>query len=284
MSAPHQSGCSEIAQSGNILPTLDVETPVTKGKGRRATPKAKTAPTSATADLHNAPATDKDEPPTMPRKRGRPKGSKKGPSTQAVETIKKQKVSSQPTQGNVRTQAKKEIPPRSLLPQCTNRNTHPAKPVMPRSKRTSAQVAEAKAKNAELLQRLDELEKQKKIMLAQMEVDEEEEDIEEEETAVRHLKDLHETECAEEITTFTNDGGQPGQETFPKDGDDPLWFPDSDVDEKGAESEGSKCESVQSERKPVSVWVLNDHSVITNQEHKEKEKGRERRNKGSYRN
>jgi hypothetical protein len=88
---------------------------------------------------------------------------------------------------------------------------------------------------------------------------------------------------ADAVEEYVDDNETDDEGSFPKDGDDPLWFPDSDVDEKGTESEGSKCESVQSEHKPVSVWVLN-HSVITNQEHKEKEKGRKRRNKGSYRN
>jgi hypothetical protein len=144
---------------------------------------------------------------------------------------------------------------------------------MPRPKRTSAEVAEAKAKKADILQRLDELDKQRKIALAEMEIDEEEEDIEEEETTVRHLKDLQDTE-SEEIIPFTDDG----PETFPMDEDEPLSFPDSDEDEpKGAESEGLKSES---KPKPVSLWVLNSF-FITDQEHKEK-KGCERRNKGSY--
>ena len=56
---------------------------------------------------------------------------------------------------------------------------------MPRPKRTSAEVIEAKAKKAHLLKRIEELEKQKRLALAEMEIVEEEEDIEEEEMAVR---------------------------------------------------------------------------------------------------
>ena len=110
MSAPHQSDRDEI------LTTLDVEVPVpsrqtgnkTKGKGRRAAPKAKAAPKSAPAD---PPATDKDAAPcltpSVSHKRGRPRGSKKGPLAQVPEPVEKQKEDLQPTQENVRTQTKK---------------------------------------------------------------------------------------------------------------------------------------------------------------------------------
>jgi hypothetical protein len=119
---------------------------------------------------------------------------------------------------------------------------------MPRPKRTSAEVAEAKAKKAELLQRLEELDREKKMALAQMEVDEEEQDIEEEETAVRHLKDLQDIESNEDLPFAKDDDGP---ETFPMDEDEPLTFPNSDEDESGDDI--SKSESVQSKPKPVSV-------------------------------
>jgi hypothetical protein len=153
MSAPHQSERDEIPT------TLDIEAPVpsrqtgSKTKSQCVAPKAKKAPKSAPADLQ-APAIDKDASPSLTpsvsHKRGRPKGSKKGPSAQVLEPVEEQKETSQPTQGNVRTQTKKDIPHRSPLPQRTNRNTHPGKPVMPRPKRSSAEVIESKAKKAAL--------------------------------------------------------------------------------------------------------------------------------------
>lgn len=124
---------------------------------------------------------------SAPSKQGRlnDQGSSKGPSAQVVGPVeKKRKVIYQPTPENRLTKMKKTIPPRSPLPQRINRVIQPGKPAMPRPKRTSAEVAEAEAKKVELLARVEELERQKKIALAEMELDEEEEDVEEEQTAV----------------------------------------------------------------------------------------------------
>ena len=54
--------------------------------------------------------------------------------------------------------------------------------------------------------RLEELEKQKKVALAEMELDKEEEDMEEEQTAVQHLNDLKNAEN-EEINPEPKDDG-----------------------------------------------------------------------------
>ena len=113
---------------------------------------------------------------------------------------------------------------------------------MPHPKHTSAEVAQAKTKKADLLKRLEELERQKRLALAEMEVDKEE-DIEEEETAVQCLKDLQVTE-SEDITPFTDEA----LETFPMDKDEP----------KAAEcDEGSKSESKPKQVTKVNEWVLN---------------------------
>ena len=121
---------------------------------------------------------------------------------------------------------------------------------MPRPKQTSAQVAEAKAKKAELLWKLEELDKQKKIALAEMDIDEEEENIEEEETVVQHLRDLQDTEIEDDIPFAKDDG----MGTFPMDEDEPLTFPETDDDENDdSEEDGLKSESVQSNPKPVSI-------------------------------
>ena len=124
---------------------------------------------------------------------------------------------------------------------------------MPHPKCTSAKFAEAKTKKVDLLERLEELERQKRLALAEMEIDKEE-DIEEEETAVRCLKDLQVTE-SEDIAPFTDEA----LETFPMDKDEPLQFPDSGEDEpKAAEcDEGSKSESKPKQATKVNEWVLN---------------------------
>jgi hypothetical protein len=122
---------------------------------------------------------------------------------------------------------------------------------MPCPKRTSAKVAEAKAKNAELLRQLEELDKQKKIALAEMELEEEEEDMEEEQTAVRHLKDLQDDE-SEELNSVSESFANDGLENFPMDEDEPLAFPDSDEDESlDTEDDDPKPKSTKT--KPVSV-------------------------------
>jgi hypothetical protein len=89
---------------------------------------------------------------------------------------------------------------------------------MPRPKRTSAAVAAAEAEKVDLLRRLEELDKQKKLALAEMELNEEEEDAEEERTAVRHLKDLPDSESEEPLAEPWDDV----LEDFPMDEDEPL--------------------------------------------------------------
>lgn len=190
-----------------------------------------------------------DEPPNLPQnvphKRGRPKGpgKRKGPSAQVVEPVKKKQPAPAP-ENNLCTQTKKKIPPRSPLPQRTHRNLHPGKVVMPRPKRTSAEVTEDKARKADLIRRLEELDKQRRIALAEMELDEEEEDIEEEETAIRHLNDLQDTTDIDEVPFAKDDG----LATFQMDQDEPLVFPSSGEDE----SEDAK-EDDGFRPKPVSV-------------------------------
>jgi hypothetical protein len=127
------------------------------------------------------------------------------------------------------------------------------------------EVAEAKAKKAELLQRLEELDKQKKIALAEMELNKEEEDMEEEQTAVRHLKDLRDDESKEVVPIPKDDG----LEDFPMDKDEPLTFLDDEDESLDTEDDDLKPESVKT--KPVIVWAVKP-SFITNQEQETKEK------------
>ena len=101
-----------------------------------------------------------------------------------VSWLRRQQIINLTEPENPHARAKKVIPPRSPLPKSINRVTNPAAPDMPRAKRTSAEVAAAKAKKAQLLQRLDELNKQNKLALAEMEINEEEEEAREEQTVV----------------------------------------------------------------------------------------------------
>ncbi|KAH9172302.1 hypothetical protein EDB89DRAFT_2069970 [Lactarius sanguifluus] len=68
---------------------------------------------------------------------------------------------------------------------------------MPRPKRTSAEVAAALAEKARLLRRVEELDKEKKLALAELDLDEEAQDAVEERIAVRHLIDLPDSESEE---------------------------------------------------------------------------------------
>ena len=214
------------------------------------------------------------EPPSStqsaPRKQGHPKGqgTSKGPSAQVVEPVKKTTPENRPMK------TKKTVPPQSPLPQHINCVIHPGKPAMPHPKRTSAKVAEAKAKKAELLVRLEELEKQKKVALAEMELNKEEEDMEEEQTAVRHLNDLQNAEN-EEINPEPKDNGL---EEFQMDEDKSLDALDNEDESLDTEDDDSKPKSVTT--KPVSVWILKP-SFVTYQVANKEEKGCERRDQGS---
>lgn len=135
---------------------------------------------------------------------------------------------------------------------------------MPRLKRTSAEVAEAKAKKDEILQRLEELDKQKKIALAEMELEEEEEDIEEEKTAVRHVEDLQDAEI-DEFDPLP----------LAMDEDEPLQFPSSSDEDEPMDTEDDYSEPKADETKPVtvSVWVLKLSFILTDEDNIEEEKG-----------
>jgi hypothetical protein len=242
MSAPRRSariktGQLEIEPETPSVPDLD-ETPATakhqqiggkpKGNTQRAAPKAKLVARSIDPADVLAAGSDvgaESEPvsssQSTPRKRGHPKGQSTGedPAAQIVEPVnKKPKVVIQTVPERPRVKTRKRIPQRSPLPQRINRVVQPAKPVMPRPKRTSAAVAAAEAEKVDLLRRLEELDKQKKLALAEMELNEEEEDAEEERTAVRHLKDLPDSESEEPLAEPWDDV----LEDFPMDEDEPL--------------------------------------------------------------
>lgn len=221
-----------------------------KGKGKCAAPKAKHAPDSAAPPDFRAAISDSeaeiepsDTAKSVPRKRGHPKAQLTGedPAAEIVGLVeKKRKVISPTALEDPRPEAKKAIPQRSPLPKRINRVVQPAKPAMPRPKRTSAEVAATKAKKAELLQRLDELDKERKIALAEMDLDEEAEDAEEERTSVRHLKDLSNTESQEPPTPPNDDV----VEEFPMDDDDPSSPDDVDTKSPAPEDDEPELEHV----------------------------------------
>ncbi|KAH9010261.1 hypothetical protein EDB84DRAFT_1570674 [Lactarius hengduanensis] len=68
---------------------------------------------------------------------------------------------------------------------------------MPRPKHTSMEVAAALAEKAKLLRRVEELDKEKKLALAELDLDEEAQDAVEERIAVQHLIDLPDSESEE---------------------------------------------------------------------------------------
>ncbi|KAH9028661.1 hypothetical protein EDB85DRAFT_1892403 [Lactarius pseudohatsudake] len=120
------------------------------------------------------------------------------PATRIVKPVeKKSKVGVHTALENPRVKTKKPIAPRSPLPQRINRVVQPGKPAMPRPKRTSAEVAAALAEKARLLRRVEELDKEKKLALAELDLDEEAQDAVEERIAVRHLIDLPDSESEE---------------------------------------------------------------------------------------
>ncbi|KAH9011665.1 hypothetical protein EDB84DRAFT_1647130 [Lactarius hengduanensis] len=171
-----------------------------KGKTQRAAPKAKSVAksTNLTAGSNVGTESESDNPvQSVPHKRGLPKGQDTGEdsATQIVEPVgKKPKVGVHTAPESPRVKTKKPIPPRSPLPQRINRVVQPGKPVMPRPKRTSAEVAAAQAEKVKLSQEAEELDKQNKLALAEMELNEEAQDAVEERMAVRHLADLRYSE------------------------------------------------------------------------------------------
>ena len=167
---------------------------------------------------------------------------------------KKQKVISQTAQDNSHPKAKKPIPPWSPLPQHINRVVQPAKPVMPRPKRTSAQIAAAEAEAAALRQRLEELNQQKKIALAEMELNEEE-DAEEERTAIKHLRDLLPLSDIEEPLAQPMDEVL---ETFPMDEDEATQ---SEKDEN-INPEDGESDLEPDATKPVRLFIDLDLQLI----------------------
>lgn len=81
-------------------------------------------------------------------------------------------------------------PPRQPLPDRTSRTQTPGGPDKPRAKRTSAQVKADKAEVERRKQEVVDLDRRRVELLAELELDEEDEDAEEDRDAVRTLADV----------------------------------------------------------------------------------------------
>jgi hypothetical protein len=84
----------------------------------------------------------------------------------------------------------KPAPAPCALPSRAHQNEHPGNVVKPRSKRTAAEVAAAKAVKEEKTRQLEELEREKKRILAEIEVDDEDAIEESRAAAIRRLSDM----------------------------------------------------------------------------------------------
>ena len=121
---------------------------------------------------------------------------------------------------------------------------------------TSAEVAAAKAKKAQLLQRLDELNKQNKFALAEMEINKEEEEAHEEWTVVWCIEDLpeaHNEVCPVHPVEPRDDE----LEEFPMDEHEPL-----NIQDKRDEPIHLEGEHIDVQIQPVS-WML-PYGFMTN--------------------
>jgi hypothetical protein len=94
---------------------------------------------------------------------------------------------------------RKVVPPRSPLPSRATRPVHPGAPDMVKSKRTSAEVTAAAERKAALQRQADELEQKKIDTLAEIELEEELAEEEEERTMVRKQAHTNSLDDAEDI-------------------------------------------------------------------------------------
>ncbi|KAH9170338.1 hypothetical protein EDB89DRAFT_2244086 [Lactarius sanguifluus] len=241
-----------------------------KGVTKQASPKA-VVKSNGPADVLAAESDTGTEPEpdnsaqSIPHRRGLPDGQDAGedPATRTVEPVgKKPKVGVPTAAERPRAKAKKPIPPRSPLPKRINRVVHPAKPDMPRLKRTSAEVAAAEAEKVELLRRLEVLDKEKKLELAEQELNEEVQDALEERMVVRHLRDLPDSEYEDAQAEPTDDV----LEDPPVDEDEPLRPQDEKDEPLRLEDQCSEPETmlkVKKKKKPTKGETRKAVEAIT---------------------
>jgi len=165
-----------------------------KGNTQKVAPKVKLV--AKPSDHANVLATESDmgaesEPDnsaqSIPHKRGLPKGQDTGedPAAQIIEPPRKKPKVGVHTMPEIPCAKKrKPIPPQSPLPQHINCVVQPVKPVMPRQKHTSVAIVAAEAEKVKLLLRLEELDRQNKLAVAELELIEEVQDAEEEQIVI----------------------------------------------------------------------------------------------------
>ncbi|GLB38139.1 hypothetical protein LshimejAT787_0500040 [Lyophyllum shimeji] len=174
--------------------TMPADKP-TKKKGRKATTTAKVTQAVEVEDGGNEPA---GTPPNTVEKPEEPLAGKQRPK-------KAQR-------------GKKPAEPRDPLPERENRVQNPGFVDVKTGRRTSAKVLEEDRKRDALQQEVEKLKEEKRMMLAQMEINQENEEAEEERTSVKTISDVirgaqdcededDEYPGADDGTVATEDGG-----------------------------------------------------------------------------
>jgi hypothetical protein len=149
----------------------------------------------------------------------------------AAKRLKKTDVALPSDGGNKTTNSRsKPAALRSPLPAHSNRIVNPGAPDQKRKRCTPAEMAAAKMEKEKLKLALENIEKEKIRMLAEMEAAEEEEQWEEERTTIRDVTDL--------VEPYTNEEG----DDYPLDSNNKGRVPDNDVP-MGAMESSSDSES-----------------------------------------
>ena len=189
--------------SGEPSPSGAIEPVVTKSKPN--TKKKRAANTATIAASHvdpSGPHSDTVNPPDAGVK-GR---KRKFPATTATSAQPNNSDGDEPTVTNDPPKAKRKrvkSSPRSPLPDRAKRLVNPGKPDKPREKRSSAEVQAEKDNKARIARELKELEEQKILLLARMELQEEEEEANDRRNVVRHLGDSRDDDIQSEVFSFT---------------------------------------------------------------------------------
>jgi hypothetical protein len=118
------------------------------------------------------------------------------------------------------------VPPRSPLPSRTNRVVNPGGPDKKRAKRTSAEMAAAAQQKKKLKLALEQMERDKIRMLAEMEEVEEQEERDEERTRIKDIAVLAESDAGGETNT------QYDKEGMATGGDNDIVMADGENDEE----------------------------------------------------
>src|SRR5271168_4956075 len=230
ISEPKDDATSPPIDAGSN-PTLAAD-PTAKPRPKpRPKPVKKTiasAPLASMPTLLNAVDDDSEIPQLHPkRSRSRSDTDETTPASIVQPPAKKTKLSNNtlPVQrgGNVGNSGLKVLPPRSPLPFRASRVVKPGAPDIPRKKGTSAEVAAAAQQKKKLRLQLEQIEKDKIQMLAEMEAVEEEEERNEERIRIKDIADLAESHVDSETDT------QCSREGMASDND--IVMADGEVDE-----------------------------------------------------